>query len=258
MINSVQYLGRTLSVEVLKCRRTLVFWLTAGAPFFMVFLVFNIFYFKGHQMIGPTANPWAGFLGMIGDMWGFFFFPMYITLQSVLLLSVEHQANTWKHVYSLAIPRWTVYFSKLVLSVGLVAFCMIMLYVFTELGGLLLSLLRPELKFGKYNASLVTLKGYTKLFLAGLGIVGIQHFISFRYPNFILPAAFGLAMTITAIALIGQAAFDYIPYAFPALSVKGDTMQYVPVFNREVYLSLVVFAVASFFGGWLISRRNVE
>jgi len=253
----MQYLGRSLSVEVLKCRRTLVFWLAAGAPFFMVFLAFNITYFQGEGFIKPGTNPWGNFVYVIRELWVFFFFPMYIALQSVLLLAIEHQSDTWKYVYSLAVPRWTIYFGKLILGVGLVCFCVGMLYVFTELGGLLLALLRPELGFGKYNVTVLLLRGYSKMVLAGLGIVAIQHLISFRYPNFLVPAAFGLSMTLAGIALVGQQVYQYLPYSFPALALREDNLTYVAVFNRWVYLSLAVFGSVSTLGYWLMARRDV-
>jgi hypothetical protein len=255
--NAIQYLGRSLSVEVLKCRRTLVFWLAAGAPFFMVFLAFNLTFFYGEKFIRQGYNPWGYFLYSIRDLWGTFFFPMYIALQSVLLLSIEHQANTWKHVYSLAVPRWTVYFGKLLLGVGLVCCCIFMLYVFTEGAGLLLAVLKPEFGFDKYNVSVVLLRGYSKMVLAGLGIVAIQHVISFRYPNFLIPAAFGFAMTTAGVALGGQQVIEYLPYSFPALALKNDQMTYFPLFNRWVYHSLIVFASVGAGGYWLTARRVV-
>ncbi|CAA9271160.1 MAG: hypothetical protein AVDCRST_MAG56-3066 [uncultured Cytophagales bacterium] len=258
MKRAVQYLGRSLSVEVLKCRRTLVFWLAAGAPFFMVFLAFNLTFFHGENFIRQGHNPWGYLLYSIRDLWGAFLFPMYIALQSVLLLNIEHQANTWKHVYSLAVPRWTVYFGKLLLGVGLVCFCIFMLYVFTEGAGLLLALLRPEFGFDKYNVSVLLLRGYSKMLLSGLGIVALQHLISTRYHNFLVPAAFGFAMTVAATALGGQRVIEYLPYAFPALALKDDNMTYFPLFNRPVYLSLAVFVSVSAGGYWALSRRDVE
>jgi hypothetical protein len=183
---------------------------------------------------------------------------MYIALQSVLLLAIEHQANTWKYLYTLAVPRWTVYFGKLLLSVGLVCFCILLLYAFTEGAGLLLAVLRPELGFGKYSISLLLLRGYSKLVLAGLGIVAIQHVLSTRYPNFLIPAAFGFAMTTAGIAVGGQQVIEYLPYSFPALALKDDTMTYVPLFNRPVYLSLAVFVGVSLLGYRAIARRDVN
>jgi hypothetical protein len=257
MRSAVRALGRSLSVEVLKCRRTLVFWLAAGAPFFMVFLAFNLTLFQGEGFIKRGDNPWGYFVYIIRELWCYFFFPMYIALQSVLLLGIEHQTNTWKYLYSLAVPRWTVYFGKLLLSVGLVCFCILLLYAFTEGAGLLLAVLRPELGFGKYSISLLLLRGYSKLVLAGLGIVAIQHVLSTRYPNFLIPAAFGFAMTTAGIAVGGQQVIEYLPYSFPALALKDDTMTYVPLFNRPVYLSLAVFAVVVSLGYWLTARRAI-
>ncbi len=261
MTTAWQYFTRTLSAEVLKCRRTLIFWLAAGAPFFATFLLFNIFYFKGHQIIRSDGdpNPWTTYLGMIEDLWGLFLFPSYVVLQAALLLSLEHQSGAWKHLYALAVPRWTVYFGKLTLCVGLVTWCICLLYALTEGSGMLLTLLRPELGFGRYDVSPVILRGYTKLWLAGLGIVGIQHYVSFRYPNFIVPTAFGFAMTVAAVSLFNQPAIQYIPYAFPVAALKY--LKYVnpdfPLLDQQAYLSLAVFVVVSLLGCREVGRRDV-
>ena len=261
MTTAWQYFTRTLSAEVLKCRRTLVFWLAAGAPFFTAFLLFNIFYFRGHRIVRADGdpNPWTTYLGMTEDLWGLFLFPSYIVLQSALLLSLEHQSGAWKHLYALAVPRWTVYFGKLTLCVGLVTGCICLLYVLTEGAGMLLAVLRPELGFGRYDVSSVILRGYAKLWLAGLGIVGIQHYISFRYPNFIVPTAFGFAMTVAAGALAGQPALAYSPYALPAAALKF--FKYCnPDFllvDGQVCLSLAVFGLVTILGYFDTARRDV-
>jgi hypothetical protein len=259
MATVLQSCARSLSVEVLKCRRTLVFWLAAGAPFFTTFLVFNIFCFNGSALVKAGTNPWPPFLDMLGTMWGFFLLSMYVTMQSSLLLSIEHQANTWKYVYSLAVPRWTVYCGKLLLTVLLVGLAVLLLYAFTETAALGLSLLRPELGFDAYSAGPVAAKSYTKLLLSGMGVVGIQHYLSFRYGNFIVPLAFGLAMSIASVLPLPRQPLRYLPYALP-LSAVADLKyegRHFPLFDGKVYLSLAVFGAAGLLGYALVRRRDV-
>ena len=252
-----QYYTRNLSVETLKCKRTLVWWLAAGAPLFIAFLSFNIFYFKGHLLVKPGEDPWPPLLTNLMRNWTLLFFPLSITLQSALYNSIEHQSNTWKHVYSLAVPRWSVYLGKFTLFTALVALSMVLLGVFAELAGGLLGLTQPDLGFGRYAAHGTIARECLRVFLAALGITAIQFYVGFRFRNFVLPAGFGLLMTITTAALMRWEHIGKFPYAWPILALlngKGE----LPLFTTETCLSLAVYAAVALFGYFETARRDVE
>jgi hypothetical protein len=252
-----QYYARNLSVETLKCKRTLVLWLAAGAPFFIVFLFFNVFYFKGHELVKPGENPWLSFQVQIMQVWALLFFPLYISLQSALYNGIEHQANTWKYVYSLAVPKWSVYGSKFTLFTALIALTMLLLFAFIQAAGLLLDALQPDLGFGRYSAYAQSAHECFTLFVAALGITAIQFYVSFRFRNFILPAGLGLLMSVTAVVLMRWEHIHKFPYAWPMISwIKGRTEP--AAFPPEVYASLAVFALVAVIGYFETARRNVE
>jgi hypothetical protein len=256
MTTTWQYYTRTLSVETLKCKRTLVLWLATGAPLFITFLSCNIFYFKGHEIAKSIENPWPHLMANVMQVWAMLFFPLTISLQSAMYPAIEHQSNTWKHVYSLAVPRWSVYAGKLTLFTSLVALSMGMLFVFTEGVGILLDLLRPELGFGKYSAHAAISRECSRLFLASLGIAAIQFYIGFRFRNFILPAGFGLLMTIAAVTLMRWEHIPKFPYAWPMITWFRRHAD-PAFFSREIYLSLLVFAVVALIGYFDTARRDV-
>ncbi len=257
MTHPWQYYTRNLFVETLKCKRTFVLWLSAGAPFFIVFLFFNVFYFKGHQMVKPGTNPWPLLLVHIMQVWALLFFPLTISLQSALYNAIEHQSNTWKHVYSLAVPRWSVYFGKFTLFTALIAVTMLLLLVFIELAGWLLGLLRPDLGFNQYSAHTQIARNCLKLFLAGLGITAIQFYVSLRFRNFILPAGMGLLMTVATVALMRWEHIRKFPYTWPMITwFIGGTEP--ALFTWEIYMSLIVFAGVALAGYFETARRDVE
>jgi hypothetical protein len=103
-----------------------------GAPLFITFISFNVFYFKGHEIVKPGQDPWPHLMSNVLQIWSLLFFPLTITLQSALYPAIEHQSNTWKHVYSLAVPRWSVYAGKLTLFTALLAVTMVLLFALTE------------------------------------------------------------------------------------------------------------------------------
>lgn len=252
-----QYYARNLSVETIKCKRTFVLLLAAGAPFFIVFLFFNVLYFKGHEMVKPGANPWPVLLVQIMQVWALLFFPLYISLQSALYNGLEHQANTWKHVYSLAVPKWSVYAGKFTLFTVLITVSMLLLFLFIQLAGWLLGVLKPGLGFGQYTDDALIARDCFKIFLAGLGVTAVQFYVSLRFRNFILPSAFGLLMTITAVALLRWDHINKFPYAWPMVTwFRGRTEH--GLFTPEIYFSLALFVAAALAGYFDTARRDVE
>ena len=261
MTTAWQYYTRSLSVETLKCKRTAVGWLAVGAPLFITFISFNVYYFNGPSFIKPGEDPWLRLLNNYRQIWPLLFFPLTISLQSALYPAIEHQSNTWKHVYSLAVPKWSVYAGKLTLFTGLVALSMTMLFVFTEGVGALLSLLRPALGFGRDTAHATIARECSKLFLAALGMTAIQFYVGFRFRNFVVPVGFGLLMTIAAVALGPWEHITTFPYAWPTLTWPRTHFgpAFVPAFfTQEIALSLLVFAVVSGLGYLETARRDVE
>jgi hypothetical protein len=261
MTTTWQYYTRNLSAETLKCKRTKVLWLAVGAPLFITFISFNVYYFNGHSLIKPGEDPWLRLLNNYRQIWPVIFFPLTISLQSALYPAIEHQSNTWKHVYSLAVPRWSVYAGKLTLFTALVALSMAMLFVFTEGVGALLGLLRPALGFDRDTAHATIARECSKLFLSALGMTAIQFYVGFRFRHFVLPVGFGLLMTVAAIALGPWEHITKFPYAWPTLTWPRTHSgpAFVPAFfTQEIALSLLVFAVVALLGCFETTRRDVE
>ncbi len=254
---SWQYYTRNLSVETLKCKRTFVLWLAVGAPLFITFISFNVYYFKGHLLLKPGQDPWPALVNNYRQIWPMLFFPLTISLQSALYPAIEHQSNTWKHVYSLAVPKWSVYAGKLTLFTALVALTMTMLFVFTEGVGALLSLVRPKLGFGGYTAHVLIARECSRLLLAALGITAIQFYVGFRFRNFVVPVGFGLLMTIAAIALMWWEHIHKFPYAWLTLTWPRQDLN-PPFFTTDIAMSLLVFAAVAVLGYFETARRDVE
>jgi hypothetical protein len=251
-----QYYVRNLSVETIKCKRTFVWWLAAGAPLFNAFIAFNVFYFKGHEIVKPGQDPWPYLMGNVLQIWSMLFFPLTIALQSALYPAIEHQSNTWKHVYSLAVPRWSVYAGKLTLFTALVALTMVLMFALTEAVGALLGGLRPELGFSRHAAHAVLARECSRLLLAALGIAAIQFYVGFRFRNFVLPAGFGLLMTVASVTLMRWEHIYKFPYAWPMLTWLRRHVN-PAFFTTEIVLSLLVFAIVALFGYFETARRDV-
>lgn len=212
-------LPRALSVEVRKYRRTMAIWLAILAPFLIVLLNFFIFYFRGERIIGEDQNAWSSFGGMNIQPSVVLLFPMYVTLLAVWFFQIEHQNHTWKHLWVLPIPRVQQYLAKVLLMVTLVALSLVIFGLLIYVAGNVLAVLRPELGFEDQSKVNTIMKAILWSGAAGLGIIALQFWFSFRWRNLLAPMALGLGGLISANILMRWEHIVWHPFAAPFLAV---------------------------------------
>ena len=61
--------------------------------------------------------------------------PLLIALVTALLNGIEHSDKQWKHLFALPVPRWAVYFAKLIVAQGLILTSTLVLALFTAIVG---------------------------------------------------------------------------------------------------------------------------
>lgn len=254
---TLTYLGRSLAAETLKLKNTLALLTAAGAPLFIISLSFLIYYFKGHEMLKEGENPWLPYTRHSLQVWAMLFMPLYISLAAALVCAVEHQSNTWKQLYSMPLPRWTVYGAKLILFTGLIFGSMLLLLALNQATGYLLGVLRPGLGFQNFSIALEAGKVILKMTLAAMGIMAIQFYISFRFRNFVFPIGLGFVLTVAAMVLTRWEHIHYYPYSYPFFSFINTKPDDIVIFSTEVWRSLAVLVVVSGIGILEMGRRDV-
>jgi hypothetical protein len=94
---------------------------------------------------------------------------------------------------------------------------------------MLLSGIVPNLFYSKYAflKNSIDWGGLLKLnfktFVALLGIISIQYWISLRFRNFIIPIGIGLGLLVISMILIPWTHVDKVPFAFPLLTFISST-----------------------------------
>ncbi|RRB07866.1 ABC transporter permease [Larkinella rosea] len=253
------YFARGLRVEQLKTHRTMILWLSVGVPLLTASLDFAAYYFHGESILQQKHEhtAWQLFAFHLMVMWTMLMLPMYISLQSALVSALEHQANAWKHIYSLPIPKWSIYSSKLFFFVGLLLLSSLALIVFGEVAGWLLNWLRPGLDINPSTDGWMLVRNIWKTFLIGLGMTAIQFYLSFRFRNFIVPAAFGVFVSLIGL-VIKSWAYSYVsPYLWVYFSIRDQGYEAGWV-NGYMWAGLGTFVVIAM-GGFLATYgRDVE
>jgi hypothetical protein len=261
----------SLQSEFYKTRKTLGFWAAILLPLLICLLVtIGFFYTKDAKMINaPGMLLWLRFSGAILGIMGSLILPMFVIFLAYSVNSVEHKADTWKTLFSLPIPKWSVYSAKYLYAFFLLMMSLLLFVLFTIGFGNLLGILRPELKFADYHMEEMLLQVYFKLFLSALGILSIQFLLSLLWADFLKPMGIGFVLTIAGV-ITATADWTYaylFPYAHPMMALKttlphskgkGSTQMVINIFTSDVYVSLVVSVAVFIAGYYIVQRKSVK
>lgn len=260
----------SLRSEFYKNRKTLGFWSAIILPFIITLLIFVSFYTHSSDMaLSPGFMLWTKYSGSILNVMGTLLLPIFLIFVGYSVNNIEHKADTWKTLFSLPISKWAVYSAKFAYALFLVFLCLALFALFNIASGNLLGVLKPELKFGDYDMSKVLLTIYFKLFLSSLGIISVQFLMSLLWSDFLKPMGIGFIGTVAGvIAATAKRKFVYLfVYAHPvmALQIMKPTIRkghppeiLIDIFTKEIYVSLIVFAVVFIAGFYIVQRRSVK
>ena len=211
--------------ELLKLRGTLAAWMCLVAPALVVGVLVLQFCLMplGERPVPPAAAAWESYLKGVLGLWAFLMLPLYITLQAALLAALEHGNRQWKHLFSLAVPRWHHYAAKAVAMAALVAAANLILLVLAPLGGWLLGEARPALGIAG-PAPWAFLFARVGAILAASGLMmALQLWIALRWSSFTVAVGAGMAATVAGF-LVGQSERfgQFYPWSMPMATLVGD------------------------------------
>ena len=258
--------------EFYKTRKTMGFWSAVLLPLFICTLLFIGFFNKSDHLANqPGMMAWLQFAGAILAVMGSLLLPMLIVFVSYSVNSIEHKADTWKSLFSLPIPKWSVYSAKYVYALFLVFLCLALFMLFTLGFGNLLSMLKPELKFNEYHIEKILTQIYLKLLLSSLGILSIQFLLSLLFRDFLKPMGIGFAATIAGVIFANvDWRYAYLfPYSHPMLTIKGllknkmNTGPVLPeptvdIFTRDIFVSLGIAVIVFILGYFIVLKKSVK
>jgi len=258
--------------EFYKTRKTMAFWSSVLLPLIICLLLFIGFFSHSDKMAStPGMVLWFRFAGAILGVMGSLLLPMLIVFISYSVNNIEHRSETWKSLFSLPIPKWSVYSAKYFYALSLVVLCLGLFFLFTIGFGNLLSVVKPALKFNEYHAESALAQIYFKLFLSSLGILSIQFLLSLLFRDFLKPMGIGFVATIAGVILAGtdwKYAYLY-PYSAAMSTVKsihqgggdkGPAMPQLTVdfFTKDIWVSLAVAAGVFILGYFIVLKKSVK
>ncbi len=257
----------SLQSEFYKSRKTLGFWSAVLLPLLLTSLISIGFYFKSAKLAAyPGKVLWAQFSGISLGMMGTLLLPIFIIFIAYSVNSVEHKSDTWKTLFTLPIPKWSIYSAKFFYAFFLILLCLMLFVTFTIGFGNLLGLLKPELKFLDAHIEKELFDIYIKLFLGSLAILALQFVMSLIWKDFLKPMGIGFVGTIVGAILVTNVRWEYayaFPYAQPLHAIMGLTKKIrvnsdLEIFTNEVLASMGIATAIFILGYFIVKRLSIK
>lgn len=242
---------KLLGVELLKIRRSLALLMMFGIPL-LVILLNAAMLVKQYDMHQITAKVWFIYWAGNTGMWCYFMMPLYIALITGLLNGHEHKNQTWRLMLTLPVSQLELFIVKGVLALLFVVGATLVLVAGTSMTVFMLGAAGAS-GDGAFAAPLAPM--VWKVTLACLPILVIQHAVSWRFQNLVLPLALGVIATM-GITQIGSSKYwVWYPWTYSMMGLHGSDAD---LQQKALLLAGVVGAVLFAACALVLGRREVE
>lgn len=251
-------LGRALVSEVLKLRRTLALWLVVLIPVPIPLLYLVNYALRGQQILGPMGvNPWLWMTQNVFILWVVLMQPLFVALEMALLGGVEHAEKSWRHLFALPVPRWSLYVAKLLVGLALVGVTLLVLLGWDLLAGLTLRTINPGIGFETAVPWERIATFALRIYLASFMMVALQLWISVRWPSFALSLGVGIVAAFLGLIASNTELWRIYPWSWPMGAFRGFLEGQGEPSSLPVVAGVIGGALVTFVGGWEFTRHDV-
>lgn len=265
----MKFLFRAVGVELLKLRRTLALWTSWLIPLAVLAMTtaINLSRAHGTEFVLDEPNGWDSLmLDLTLVLWCFVVLPLFVALEAALLAGIEHRESTWKHLFALPIPRWTIYIAKLLVGFGLVCLTSVVLAAGIGLQGWIILMLRPDLGLSTPIPWALILWRCFSFVPPVLLMLAVETWVALSWRSFTVPMGLGISCTAITIMLLrtiknhvstpyGAHLASYFPWSLPYVVIAPGA---TPSLRETAFLfGLIGGLFASVLGCWEIVGRDV-
>ena len=240
---------RALHAELLKLKRTLAFRIIFVLPLLIGLLQF--FLILRTKAFQRGFNLWQTHPTNSFEIWAVFMMPLLVALVTALLNGIEHGDKQWKHLFALPVPRYAVYFAKLIVAQGLILTGTVILGLVTAIVGVAGMYLRPELANAGPVPYVWLAKHIALVWLASWLMMAIHMWISVRWSGFPIALGAGIGGTFFALFAASASIGKYYPWLLPMNILIADR------FAMALLLGIGGGIVAALLGCFEFTRRDV-
>jgi len=242
---------KLLSVELLKIRRSLALLMMFAIPL-MVATLNVLILLRRHGANAILPEHWNFYwLGNSG-LWSYFMLPLYIALITTLLNGHEHKHQTWRLMLTLPVTQLQLFMVKGLLAWLFVIGASAILVIGANLGAGVLIVLGAS----SHNAfDFAALPFIAKLAITSLPVIAIQHAVSWRVGNLVVPLALGVIATMGITQIGGSSSWIWYPWVYSLMATNGAEMGNQ---QQALWLAAAVGTVLFAASAWYLGRREVE
>lgn len=242
---------KLLRIELLKVKRSQALWMMFAIP--LVVVALNLAMLLKRTAIGELADKhWLRFWVGNTMLWCYFMMPLYIALVTSLLNGHEHRNQTWRLMLTLPISQRQLYVAKAVLAWLFVAGANAVLVGATALAIALLGAAGASQQ-GAFAFPMAPF--WAKVSLACLPVLLIQHAVSWRVRNLVLPLAVGVIATMGITQIGSSAHWVWYPWSYALMAANGSA----PAMQSQALLLAAGVGAALFAAtAFLLGRRETE
>jgi hypothetical protein len=240
--------------EWLKKKRSLASWLVVVGGVFTpaMIILARLIYRERLPQIYAADGFWTLLWKNSWESMAIFFLPMAAILATSLITQIEFKNNAWKQVHALPIGLATIFFSKLVVVLLMMAQFLIVFNAAIYLSAVVPYLLVSGVPYPKHP---IPYAGFLKesllYFVDCLPIVAAQYLISLRFRNFLVPVGVGFVAWVLALGVLRWKFGYLVPYTycmFNYLKNEPVTKAVMPTVNFHWFAIgyFVLFTVLGF------------
>ncbi len=218
-----------LNAETTKLKYRPLYWLCLLVPIIISIIVFTVHFIDINNATGIGDNPWDKLWRAGNSIFSVFLAIPFIIFLIATALHLEHKSNIWKCLYTTPVERSTIIITKVTVLLLTNIVVIGLLFVFLIISGYTLNTFLPEMEFGYYSPiSFTFFKSLGHTFLALLGVLGIQYYLSFKFKGFLVPIAVGILGFILGLILgtINNPIAHYFPYSYPTIVQEDGMFQF--------------------------------
>ena len=246
-----------LGVELLKLKRTLALALAVIGPLVPGLLQCASLLERARYGLYEVEDPWGLQAHNVLLIYNLLMLPLFITLQTALVAGLEHNARSWKRLFSLPLSRATIYVAKQIVMLGLIGLSMVVVVVEIPVLGLALNAIDPKLSLTLDTVPWgQILRTAGAAYLLSWSLVALHTWIASRWPSFVVACTAGVVATITG-GLIWSSRYGvYYPWTIPG--VVGHEVYYpeTGVAFATILIGFLIAPIITLLGCWDVTHRD--
>lgn len=227
-----------LRAERLKARRVGLLLPAVGLPLLGVLI--GTFNFSANRGAFETP-PWQAYWTQVALFYGYFFYPVLLSICAAALWRVEHRGHNWNSLLTAPVPVQTLFAAKfsLLATVGLLA--QLFLLLLYALAGVFV--LRFDAPFPLGMAAGWAFYGW----FAGLAVSACQLYLSLRIRSFAVPVGVCLCCCVLGLGLYVLHLGAFFPHSLVILGIGSTDAQAISPANGLPVVLSSLFYIGLFF-----------